>query len=199
MSQPHRGSVQISGGFCLLAAWFAAANGWRTLTAVLGAAAIHEAGHWLVLRSLGAQVAGLRIGILGAVLETDRRSLSYGGELAAVLAGPAVNLLSALLLTLLGGERWAVLTGAHLVLGMFNLLPVIPLDGGRALYLLIAWSAGPSAAEWALRWIGAAAAVSLAAGVCYLVWRTGGSLWLLPGAAGLLGTAAPKRGKGSFL
>lgn len=199
MYQPHKGPIQISLGFCLLAAWFAAANGWRLLVTVLGAAAVHELGHCLALWGLGTRITGLRLGILGAVLETDSRNLSYGREMLAVLAGPAANLLSALLLTLLGGIRWAVPVGAHLVLGMFNLLPVRPLDGGRALYLLTAWFAGPAAAEWALRWIGAAAAVSLAAGICCLMWRTGGSLWLLPAAVGLLGAVAPKRGKGSFL
>lgn len=189
MSRPHRGPVQISAGFCLLAAWFAAANGWQMLVTVLGAAAVHELGHFLVLRRLGAAISGFRIGMLGAVLETDSARLSYGGELLAVLAGPAANLLCALLLTALGGSRWAVPVGAHLVLGLFNLLPVLPLDGGRALYLLTAWSAGPDAAEWAVRWIGAAAAVSLAAAVVWLMWRTGGSLWLLPAAIGLLGAA----------
>lgn len=180
-------------GFCLLAAWFWAVNGWRLLAAVLSAAAIHELGHCLVLRRLRVRVTGLRIGILGAVLEADGRRLSYGGELLAVLAGPAANLLCALLLAALGGGRWAVLIGAHLALCAFNLLPVRPLDGGRALYLLMAWAAGPETAEWAARWIGGAAALALAAGLCWLMWRSGGSLWLLPAVAGLLGAAAGKR------
>ncbi|MEI3361131.1 MAG: hypothetical protein V8R75_00350 [Oscillospiraceae bacterium] len=46
------------------------------------------------------------------------------------------NLLSAVVLTALGLEMAA---GAHLVLGAFNLLPVRPLDGGRALYLAAAF------------------------------------------------------------
>ena len=49
-------------------------------------------------------------------------------ELAAVLAGPAVNLLCGLLLA--RGHAW-VAAGAHLSLCLFNLLPVRPLDGGR--------------------------------------------------------------------
>ena len=183
----------MSPGFCLLAAWFAAANGWRLLATVLGASAVHELGHCLALRLLGARITGLRVGLLGAVLETDSGRLSYGGELLAVLAGPAANLLSAVLLAALGGTRWAVPVGAHLVLCAFNLLPVWPLDGGRALYLLAAWSAGPAAAEWAVRWIGAAAALSLAACIFYVMWRTGGSLWLLPAAAGLVYMAYPRR------
>lgn len=189
MLQWSKGPIQISMGFCLLAAWFGVVNGWRLLAIILSAAAVHELGHHLVLRKLGACVTALRIGVFGAVLETDRRRLSYGGELLAVLAGPGANLLCAVVLTGLGGVRWAVSVGAHLALCTFNLLPVWPLDGGRALYLLTAWFAGPAAAEWAVRWISAAAALALATGLCCLMWHTGGSLWLLPAAVGLLGTA----------
>lgn len=185
-------------GFCLLAAWFGTVNGWRLLATVLLAAVIHELGHCLVLRRLGARVTGLRIGVFGAVLETDGRALSYGGELLAVLAGPVANLLCALALVALGGSRWAVPIGAHLALCAFNLLPVRPLDGGKALYLLTAWAAGPETAEWTARWIGATAALMLAAGLCCLMWRTGGSLWLLPPAMGLLGVVFGA-GKRNFL
>ena len=52
--------------------------------------------------------------------------MSYGRELAAVLAGPLANLLAAVLLGWLG---YPVSAGANAVLGAFNLLPVSPLDG----------------------------------------------------------------------
>ena len=71
----------------LLTAWFFLANGWEPLAIVLAAAAVHELGHWIVLRSLGAKVTGFCLSALGAVLETNSGRLSYGGELAAVLAG----------------------------------------------------------------------------------------------------------------
>lgn len=179
----------MSPGFCLLTAWFALDNGWELLGTVLGAAALHELGHCLALGLLGAPVTGLRIGIFGAELAADRRGLSYPGELAAVLAGPGANLLCALLLTLPGGGRWAVFTGANLVLCAFNLLPVRPLDGGRALYLLTAWAIGPTAGERAVRWTGGITALCLAAALAFVMVRTGGSLWLLPPAAGLLAAA----------
>ncbi len=198
MSQRSKGPVQISPGFCLLAAWFGVVNGWSLLGTVLGAAAIHELGHCIVLWCLGARVTEMRIGVFGATLETDSRNLSYGKELLAVLAGPLSNLLCAMILARLGGVHWAVPVGAHLALCMFNLLPVWPLDGGRALYLLIAWISGPNTAEQAVRWIGGAAALILSAGLCCLMWRTGGSLWLLPAAAGLMGAAAGA-GKRTFL
>lgn len=177
--------MRISAGFWLLVIWFAAVNGLPLLKVILGAAAVHELGHWLVLRALGAKVLGIRIGILGAVMETDSHRLSYGRELAAVLAGPAANLLSAWLLTkLAAGQEVAV--GAHLVLGAFNLLPIRPLDGGCALYLLSAWLLGPVRGEWIVRCAGVVVAFSLTAMLAYLMWRTGGSLWLLPAMGGIL-------------
>ena len=173
-------NIRISGGLVLLAAWFVLANGWEPLATVLGAAAVHELGHWAVLRALGAEVTGFRLNVLGAVLETDSGRLSYGGELAAVLAGPAGNLLAALVLTALGKGRWPAAVGANLVLCAFNLLPVRPLDGGRALYLLASWTAGPAAGETAVRWAGGVTAAALAALIAWVMLRTGGSLWLLP-------------------
>lgn len=191
MSQRPKDRVRISPGFFLLTAWFGVVNGWRLLAVVLGAAALHELGHCLALSCLGAGIGGLRIGVSGAVLEVEGR-LSYGGELLATLAGPAANLAWAVVLTALDSQRWAMAVGAHLTLAVFNLLPIVPLDGGRALYLLTAWAAGPGAAERAVRWSGGITAVALAAGLVFLMKETGGSLWLLPAAVGLLISAGKR-------
>lgn len=190
MSPPCK--VRVSGGFVLLAVWFVLANGWEPLETVLGAAAVHEWGHWVVLRLLGAEVTGFRLSALGAVLETDSGRLSYGRELAAVLAGPAGNLLAALALTAAARGRWPAAVGANLVLCAFNLLPIRPLDGGRALYLLTSWLAGPAVGETAARWAGTVTAAVLAALIGGVIWKTGGSLWLLPAlGAGLYWSAGP--------
>ena len=118
-----RDRIRISGGFWLLAAWFTLVNGWQLLAVILSAAALHELGHLLVLRLLGARVRELRVSVFGAELMTSAARLSYPGEIAAVLAGPAVNLLCALVL---GGAHAWVAAGAHLSLCLFNLLPVRP-------------------------------------------------------------------------
>ena len=97
-----------------------------------------------------------------------------------------MNLLCALVL---GGAHAWVAAGAHLSLCLFNLLPVRPLDGGRALYLAAAWLAGPSAAERIACWAGGTTALALGGLVLWLIGRTGGSLWLLPAAFGLLAAA----------
>ena len=174
-------SVQISPGFCLLTAWFAACCGWRPLALVLGASAVHEAGHLLALRLWGAKVSRLRVGICGAVLDTDSQRLSYGRELACVLAGPAANLLLAAVSSAMGA---VTLCGVNLTLCALNLLPVRPLDGGRALELAVSWGLGPSAGEAAARLCGAVCATAITALLGAFLWHSGGNLWLLPAAGG---------------
>ncbi len=114
--------------------------------------------------------------------------MSYGRELAAVLAGPLANLLAAVLLGWLGYPVQPEPTRcwARSICCRFR-----PLDGGRALYLLLVWLAGPETAEWGCRCVGLSTALAAASGTVWLMWRTGGSIWLLPAAAGLL-TAAWK-------
>lgn len=200
MSLRYERRLQVSGGFWLVTAWFGLANGWRLLWIILGAAAIHELGHFLTLRRLGAASARLRLGVLGAILETDRRQLSYGGELLCVLAGPGANLMCALLLSAAGRGRWATEAGANLVLCVFNLLPLRPLDGGRALHLTVSWLAGPAAGECAARWVGAATGILLGTATVWVMGRTGGSLWLLPTAVAAYSLAVGEVfGKQEFL
>lgn len=186
MCHLRKPEVRVSVGACLLVGWFAMVNGWRMAGLVLSAAALHELGHYMMLRLLGDRVAALRISVFGAVMTADGAALSYGREMAAVLAGPAVNLLAGLVLARLG---YPTAAGAHLVLCAFNLLPVRPLDGGRAMYLLVSWVAGPAAGETVCRWLGGCIALSLATALVWLVVRSGGSLWLLPAAGGLAATA----------
>ena len=66
-----RDRIRISGGFWLLAAWFTLVNGWQLLAVILSAAALHELGHLLVLRLLGARVRELRVSVFGAELMTS--------------------------------------------------------------------------------------------------------------------------------
>ena len=178
----RKAEVRVSVGACLLVGWFTMVNGWRLTGMVLSAAAIHELGHYVVLRLLGGRVTALRVSVFGAEMETDGAALSYGRELMAVLAGPMANLLAGLVLARVG---YPAAAGAHLVLCAFNLLPVRPLDGGRAFYLLAGWLLGPAAGGGLCRGLGGCTALSLATVLVWVVVRSGGSLWLLPAAVGL--------------
>lgn len=187
MSHRPERRVSVSGGFWLLLGWFVWGCGWRPLLWILAASAAHEAGHYLFLRAFGAEVRTLRVHILGAVMEADTSRLSYGQELMAVLAGPGANFLCAVAAALLG-DLWTF-CGANVVLCLFNLLPLQPLDGGRALYLLLSWRFGTAVGERICTWIGALCGLFLGTALCLIPVWSGGSLWLLPTAMGLFGAA----------
>ena len=100
-----------------------------------------------------------------------------------------VRLLLAAALGLLG--RWwepmYLFAGAQLVLGAFNLLPALPLDGGRILWLALAWLTEPYTAQRVLSAVSLAVSLALLLGGGGLIWRLGGSPFLLVGAVGLTG------------
>ena len=186
MSRRNRTTISVSPAAPLLLALFVMLSSPLLLSALLLAAILHELGHYWVLRRLRAQVTAIRITALGAEMQVAGR-LSYGGELLAAAAGPAVNLALALLLGY-GGRLWSPLylfAGAQLVLGVFNLLPVQPLDGGSLLWNLAAWLTEPYTADRVVGVVGfgVAALLTLAAGAALLL---GGSPFLLLAAAGLL-------------
>lgn len=170
----------VTGGFFLLCAWFGMVNGWALLWYVLFAAAIHELGHFLVLRWFGVPVEGISLGALGANMVVRTETLSYGREVLCALAGPGMNLLWALWFQ----GRNQTFAGIHFSLCVFNLLPIAPLDGGRALSALLSCHLAPGLGEVISIWIGSALAGALSLGLVWVMVVTAGSLWLAPMAVG---------------
>lgn len=117
--------------------------GWGLL-----ACALHEVGHWLTIRLMGGRITRLCLTAAGAELTLDGAwPLSYGRECVAALAGPAASLLTA---ELAARGRLFLLAGLSLGQGLFNLLPILPLDGGRALGLLLISIGGEDRARRAM-------------------------------------------------
>ena len=183
--------LRISPGVPLLLAAFVWLASPLLLGAILSAAVCHELGHWLVLRRVGGRIQRLHITVFGAEMQVDDRRISYGGELLTAAAGPVSNLLLAAALGLLG--RWweplYLLAGAQAVLGCFNLLPILPLDGGRMLWLALCWGTDPFLADRVAQAVSLAAAGLLTVAGAALARRSPFLLWTA--AALLVCAAAP--------
>lgn len=175
---------EVTWGFAIMLLLALAAGAGSVLPLVGLSALCHELGHLGALRLAGAEVERFRLTAFGAELQADTRYLPYGREVLCTLAGPAVNLLLALVLARVSGDY--VLAGANLLLGVFNLLPIPSLDGGRALYLLASWAADPIAADEICRSVGLGCALVLTAAALLLTLWHGAGLFLLLGALGTL-------------
>ena len=181
------GKLETGWGFGALIALALLAGAGPVLPVVLLSAAGHELGHLAALGVMGARVERVRLTAFGAEIVADTRRLSYPREIFCTMAGPAVNLVLAVMFARVTGD--ITMAGANLLLGCFNLLPVPALDGGRALHLLVSWLWDPMAADAVCRPVGLGCAGLLTAAALALTVRDHGGLFLLLGA---LGTLAPQ-------
>ncbi|MEG0779449.1 MAG: site-2 protease family protein [Oscillospiraceae bacterium] len=181
--------VVLSPGFVLLCTAFLLLEDVRLLLLVLSAAALHELGHFAALTLCGGTLSRLTLTAFGAKMTTDAARLSYGREFFVLLAGPLTNLLWAAGLALAARQLHCVwcqtAAGLHLVLGLFNLLPIPPLDGGRMLRLCLTALLGLTAGALVSRLTTLALLTAL--GLAAL--SRGGSLWLCIGLTGLYAAA----------
>ncbi len=142
---------------------------------------LHEAGHTLAFLSLGRRVIfRLRPGGLSL---TPERTLSYGEECFAALAGPFLNLLTAGLLPVFFPSL-PLLREVSLLTAAVNLLPLPATDGGRALSALLFFALSPSRAEALFSFFSLAVFLPLFFGLLYLLLFSGGisvffALWFL--------------------
>ncbi|MFB9677223.1 site-2 protease family protein [Streptosporangium vulgare] len=126
---------------------------------------LHELAHCVVARMYGLPVRRITLYLLGGVSEIEREPETPGREFMVAFAGPLLSLgLAALgfaasyviapgtIIAVLVFQLWL----ANLMVGVFNLLPGLPLDGGRMLRAGV-WKitrkpvSGTIAAAWAGR------------------------------------------------
>ena len=109
----------------------------------------HEIGHAVVALHHGIGVSSITLWVLGGMARLERQPPTARAELRIAAAGPAVSLLLGAFFTSLSiivaasaSTRVTVvilgwLGGVNLLLGVFNLLPAAPLDGGRILTAIL--------------------------------------------------------------
>ena len=173
--------VTCTPGFLLLGAALVLLDGEGVLPWAILAAAGHELGHYTAIRLQGGAVRELRLTVSGGEMVLgQRRPLTYAGELAAILAGPGASLALAWAALRLGEDGW-LLAGLSLCLGWFNLLPVWPLDGGRALLLILSGFLPYDQAMAGVRACSLALGTGLLAGGASLLIRGGGATLAIMG------------------
>lgn len=102
------------------------------IAALLAAVILHEAGHLTALWMMGSPPEGLLFTLSGPVILYQLPNSGWRAAISA-LSGP----LSGLLLFFLLDHRWQICSDMSLILSAVNLLPVLPLDGGRALQAVL--------------------------------------------------------------
>ena len=118
----------------------------------------HEFGHIFVARAFGVETPDVTLLPIGGVARLARIPEEPGQEFLIAIAGPAVNVVIALVLMAFAGAHldathlYAVESGrvdlidrlaaVNLFLAVFNLIPAFPMDGGRVLRALLATRLG---------------------------------------------------------
>ncbi len=159
-------ALSVSPGFALLAAAVYFMGGTGALAAFGAAALAHELGHLTAMFLTGVRLRGVRLTAFGPVLEYAG-ALTAREEMGIVAAGPLAGLLFAAL-CFLTDVPFLLYTGAvALLAALFNLLPALPMDGGRLARYALETVMTPRAAGIALRVLGTACALGvLATGLC---------------------------------
>jgi Zn-dependent protease len=120
---------------------------------------LHELFHALVALQQGVRVRGIRLHMFGGVSELESEPPSPRAEFLITIVGPLASFVIAALCYSLGRAvadvPWAAaLTGylaaVNFIVGLFNLAPGLPLDGGRLLHAMLWWWSGRLG--WATRW-----------------------------------------------
>jgi Zn-dependent protease len=132
---------------------------------------VHELSHSVVARGFGLPVRRILLYPLGGFSEIEREPQTPGREFLVSAAGPVLSLLLAaagwglthvVAAGTIGGTLISQLMWANLVVGGFNLLPGLPLDGGRMLRAVIWKVTGrPGTSTIAAAWAGRVLAVAL--------------------------------------
>lgn len=121
--------ISIKKGACLTFACMLLLVPLPWIAAALTAAVIHETGHILALNIFRCRIYEIQIGIHGAKIKTEEMNLIK--KLLCTLAGPLASFSTIMLIRV-----FPEITICGFLQGIFNLLPIPPLDGGRAIQCL---------------------------------------------------------------
>ena len=127
-----RGRIRwnVSAAAVLLFALFWFFDDAGLVSALAPAVLAHELGHVVALRACRARLRRVNISVFGIEMDYAGR-LTRAGALISVAAGPLAGALYAVATCSTRSEFWRLSGAVSFCLTAFNLLPVLPLDGGR--------------------------------------------------------------------
>lgn len=159
--------LYVHGTFLILLAWIglshvlhghgaaAAVEGVLFTVTIFGIVVLHELGHAVAAARYGIRTRDITLYPIGGVASLERIPENPHQEFVVALAGPAVNVVLALVLAavlsianvpsgvanlhVVGGSFLAKLMWVNVSLALFNLLPAFPMDGGRVLRAALAF------------------------------------------------------------
>lgn len=151
----------------------------QSSAAFLLAAVLHEGGHLLCLFALRAPLHKIRFSPGGAAILTSSATLSYSAEAALYLCGPICNLCALVPSLFFSAPFFSLFFAANLLSACYNLLPILPLDGAKALFCLLSPRLGEQKATRILRRIGSGCGTVL---LLFGIWLLLSSLHAPPAA-----------------
>jgi Zn-dependent protease len=118
--------------------------GWTFAVGFVVLIFVHEIGHVIQLRREGIKAsAPMFIPFMGAVISAKSLGENALAEARVGLAGPILGSVGSAVCILIwhatGNDIWRALAFTGFFLNLFNLLPVVPLDGGRAMAAMAPW------------------------------------------------------------
>jgi len=118
--------------------------GWTFAVGFVILLLVHEMGHVIALRREGIKAsAPMFIPFLGAVISARSLGENALAEARVGLAGPILGTIGSAACIVIwhatGNDLWRALAFTGFFLNLFNLLPVVPLDGGRAMAAMAPW------------------------------------------------------------
>lgn len=165
------------------AAWLGALWSVAFIITLFACVTLHELGHAAAARRFGVRVPRILLLPIGGMAEMESIPRRPRAEIIIALAGPAVNYLIVALLMifvrfpadwnptyfeLTFSELGRQLVVVNLVMGVFNLLPAFPMDGGRVFRALLAMRTSYLRATQIAAGVGKVVAL---AGATYLVFK----------------------------
>lgn len=138
--------IEINASFLILLGVvflaFGGLTGVMIVSLAFASVLLHELGHALVARALRVHVTGIELGFLGGAAKMEGMPRNPNHEIAIAAAGPAVSLALAVVGLGLGALTQisiiSVIGWINLALAIFNLIPALPMDGGRILRAALA-------------------------------------------------------------